>query len=108
MSNEPFVVPEFDKEDIEKNKLMAMFSYLIFFLPLIACPDSKFARFHANQSLLNTILAVVASILAAVTCGIGSILYIPCVVFVILGMIDANNGVAKPLPVIGTWFAIIK
>jgi len=35
-------------EDIEKNKTMAGLSYFIFFLPLIACPDSKYAKFHAN------------------------------------------------------------
>lgn len=28
-------------EDIEKGKTMAGLSYLLFFLPLVACPESK-------------------------------------------------------------------
>ncbi len=39
---------DFSAEDIEKNKTMAGLAYLIFFLPLIASPDSAFAKFHAN------------------------------------------------------------
>lgn len=39
-------------EDIEKNKTMAGLAYLLFFLPLIACPESRYAKFHANQALL--------------------------------------------------------
>lgn len=34
-------------EDIEKNKTMAGLAYLLFFLPLIACPESRYAKFHA-------------------------------------------------------------
>ena len=36
-------------EDIEKNKVMAGLSYILFFLPLIACPESKYGRFHATR-----------------------------------------------------------
>ncbi|NLA78908.1 MAG: hypothetical protein GX845_05135, partial [Erysipelothrix sp.] len=41
----------FTQEDIEKNKTMAGLAYLIFFLPLVAAPESKFGKFHANQGL---------------------------------------------------------
>lgn len=44
-----------------KEKLVAAASYLwiLFFLPLIVTPNSKFGRFHANQALLNLIFSVV-------------------------------------------------
>lgn len=32
-------IPVFDKEDVEKNKVMAGLAYIIFFLPLVACPE---------------------------------------------------------------------
>ena len=39
-------VPEsasFDPADIEKNKVIAGLSYILFFLPLIACPTQSLA-----------------------------------------------------------------
>jgi hypothetical protein len=33
-------------EDIEKNKTMAGLAYFLFFLPLLACPDSGYAKFQ--------------------------------------------------------------
>jgi hypothetical protein len=48
-TTEGSAIPVFDQADIEKNKTMAGLAYLLFFLPLVACPDSPFGRFHANQ-----------------------------------------------------------
>ena len=39
----------FEQADIDNNKTMAGLAYIIFFLPLLVCPQSKYARFHANQ-----------------------------------------------------------
>ena len=35
-------------EDIENNKTMAGLAYLLFFLPLIICPESRYAKFHQS------------------------------------------------------------
>ena len=104
-------IPTFDKEDVEKNKVMAGLDYIIFFLPLIACPDSAFGRFHANQGLLLFIFGVVGSFLLGLIPIIGWILLpvlgLLTLVIGIIGLVNGLNGNAKELPVIGK-FRIIK
>ncbi|MDI9463696.1 MAG: hypothetical protein QM368_08860 [Bacillota bacterium] len=103
-------VPEsasFDPADIEKNKVIAGLSYILFFLPLIACPDSKFGRFHANQALLLLILAIAGNIILTIIPVIGWILlpFFGILVFVLflIGLINGLSGKAKELPVIGKY-----
>ena len=52
---------EFEKADIESNKVYALLSYIgiLFLVPIIAAPKSKFARYHANQGLTLFICAFV-------------------------------------------------
>ena len=112
-------------DDIEKNKVIAALAYLgiLFFLPLVAAPESKYGRYHANQGLLllitavagGIVLAILSAILTAISWRlffIGSLLYtvfyIGITVLVILGIVNAVGGKAKPLPVIGKLFTIIK
>ena len=45
-------------EDIEKNKVVAALAYIIFFLPLMVCPESPFGKFHANQGLVLLIVGI--------------------------------------------------
>jgi hypothetical protein len=49
------------------------------------------------------IFNIIAAIIATITCGIGFILYIPWLVFLIMGIMNAANGAAKPLPMIGSF-----
>lgn len=101
----------FEADDIQKNKIMAGLAYLLFFLPLIVCPDSKFGKFHANQGLLLLILAVAGNVILGMIPFLGWILLpifgILVLVFGIIGLINGLNGKAKELPVIGK-FRIIK
>jgi uncharacterized membrane protein len=101
----------FDPADIEKNKTMAGLAYLIFFLPLIVCPDSKYGKFHANQGLLLFIAAVAGNIVLGIIPIIGWILMpiygLGILVFAIMGLINGLGGKAKRLPIIGK-FNIIK
>jgi uncharacterized membrane protein len=100
-----------DKKDIEKNKGMAALAYLIFFIPLLAVPDSKFAKFHANQGLNLLLLALAINILGSMLSAtlILAIIGIPLLfiggiftlVLFIMGVINAFNGEAKQLPLIG-------
>jgi uncharacterized membrane protein len=88
------------KEEVEKHKTMAMLAYVIFFLPLItAAKDSKFAKFHANQALLVTLLYFAAGFLSIFL--IGFLLYPVAFVLWIMGIMNASNGTMKRLPVIG-------
>ena len=49
---------EFQVEDIEQNKLLAVLSYfsLLVILPIFLAKESKYARFHANQGLILMIV----------------------------------------------------
>ncbi|HPL93320.1 MAG TPA: hypothetical protein PLB38_03500 [bacterium] len=42
----------FTKEDIEKNKVMAILAYIIWLIPYLGAKDSKFAMYHAKQGLV--------------------------------------------------------
>lgn len=41
----------FDSTDLTENRVTGGLGYLVFFLPLILCPQSKYGRFCANQGL---------------------------------------------------------
>lgn len=102
---------EYDQEDIEKNKTMAGLAYLIFFLPLIVCPDSKYGKFHANQSLLVFLMAILGNILLGFIPILGWMLLplfeVLVLVFAIIGLINGFGGKVKELPIIGK-YRIIK
>lgn len=117
---------EYTPEDIQQNKAMAILAYFFFFLPLLAAKDSRFARYHANQGLILLLgyvaLYIVQAILTAIlvagmtytslgVLGIVSLLftllYIGLLVLMILGIVNAAQGKAKPMPIIGG-FKIIK
>lgn len=108
----------------QENKAVFLLAYLgiLFFLPLVVCPHSKTGRFHANQGLLLLIASVagqiVISILSTVILALSWRLWmvtsllswgwaIAMLALVVIGMVNANKGEQKPLPVIGT-IRIIK
>jgi len=101
----------FEQADIDSNKAMAGLAYIIFFLPLIACPQSAYARFHANQALLLLIVSIAGTIILSIIPIIGWILMpvFGLVIFIlgIMGLINGFSGKAKRLPVIGN-FNILK
>ncbi len=105
---------EFDPSDIENNKILSLFAYLgiLFLIPLLAAPNSKYARFHTNQGLVLFLADIILSVLMSifmlipvvgwVLVGIvGGILGIIFLVLMILGIVNAVTGKAKELPVIG-------
>ena len=101
---------EYDAQDIEKNKVMAILAYILFFIPLLAAKDSKFARFHTNQGLVLFLGGIIASVVAAIpVIGwiIAPIAGLVITVLAVIGIINALNGRAKELPVIGK-FKILK
>ena len=101
---------EYDAQDIEKNKVMAVLAYILFFIPLLAAKDSKFARFHANQGLvlfLGGIIASVVAVIPVIGWIIAPIAGLVITVLAVIGIINALNGKAKELPVIGK-FKILK
>ena len=120
--NAPDKTAEFDPQDINQNKVMAILAYfgILFLVPLLAAKDSKFAKFHANQGIILFICEIAACIVTfflAFIFGLikigwlgsllGDLLYLACGILAILGIINAANGKAKELPLIGK-FNILK
>ena len=117
------------QSDAEANKGMAILSYLIFFVPLIAGTHktSPFVKFHVNQGTVLVIFSVALSIVTAILSAIFSAILFAAraygiiglitglftligfapLVLVIMGIINASKGVTKQLPIIGK-FNIIK
>lgn len=95
-----------DPQDIEKNKGIAIVAYFIFFVPLLAAKDSRFAMYHANQGLLLFLMALAVNVLGTIIPFIGWFLILPfgmlfVIVLWVMGIINASQGKMKPLPVIG-------
>ncbi|MGP4071205.1 DUF4870 domain-containing protein [Piscibacillus sp. B03] len=99
-------------KDAEDNKGMGIVAYFIFFIPLLAAKDSKFAMYHANQGLILLLTAIIINTVGTVVPIIGWLLVLPLgnlFVFIlwIIGIINAAKGEKKPLPLVGK-FEILK
>ena len=126
LHNEQQAGREVDKADVEQNKVMAILAYfgILVLIPILAAKDSKFARFHANQGLLLCIAmfgwiiadSVLTALLRAILwrglglwsiyslCGtVLNLVYIVFTVLAVIGIINALNGRAKELPIIGKY-----
>lgn len=107
----------YDPNDLKNNKVIFALSYLwiLFFLPLVCCPESKAGKFHANQGLLvlifGVIIGVVSTIIGAifglvpfgwiVTTIVSSVLGLANFVLTIIGIVNALNEKVVELPIIG-------
>lgn len=99
-----------DPNDIQQNKGMAVLAYFgfLFIVPLLAAPNSPYARFHANQGLVLFIVDAIVGVICGILGGIpivgaiiGSVLGLVILVLAILGIVNAATGKANPLPIIG-------
>ena len=117
LNNTADTTADYDADDIAQNKAMGILAYFgpLCFIPMFAAKGSKFARFHANQGLVLLIACVAWSIAYGILNWIilaiswklyfiSSIIGLVSLVFLVLtviGIINAANGRAKELPVIG-------
>lgn len=119
----------YDKNDIEKNKVICAVSYvyILFFLPLVVCPESRFGKFHANQALIlliaSVILGTAGSIMytllwalplvpnfikSIVDTVLDVVLWAGPVAGMIFGIVNAAQGKAREIPFIGKFNLINK
>lgn len=110
---------QFDPNDVQQNKVMAILAYLswLVLIPLFAAKESKFARFHCNQGIVLAIAEIAAWVVLGLLSNIpflgwiflvlNSIVSLVCFVLAILGIVNAANGRAKELPLVGG-FRILK
>ncbi|MCM1495187.1 MAG: zinc ribbon domain-containing protein [Bacteroides sp.] len=105
-----------EEEDVNANKVYGILSYIgfLFIIPLLAVKDSRFAKFHANQGLvvflaqviINAASSAVCALLSAIHLGamaaiLGPLLSLVSLALSVIGIINAAQGKAKELPVIG-------
>lgn len=89
-------------QDVQDNKTIAALAYILFFLPLLAARNSRFAMYHANQGLLLLLALVAGNIVLGIIPLIGWIL-LPILnlvgfIYLIIGVMNAVNGKVQPLP----------
>jgi len=108
----------YSRQDIEQNKVLALFAYLgiLFLIPLCGAPNSPYARFHSNQGIVLFIAQIVYGVASAIiniifgdVPFIGTIISIALwvislllFILVVIGIVNAVQGRAKELPIIGT------
>ncbi len=110
LNNTADTTADYTKEDIEQNKVMGVLAYILFFIPLLAAKDSPFARYHANQGLVLFLCGLICGVVLIIPILgwiIAPILSIVITVLAVIGIINALNGKAKELPIIGK-FKILK
>lgn len=98
------------KEDIEKNKVYGVLAYIgiLFLVPLLAAPESKFAKFHANQGLTLFIAECALGVawwilvfIPVIGWLVGFAAWVALMVLAIMGIVNAANGKMEKLPVVG-------
>ena len=98
----------------DNDKTMAMVAYILFFVPLLAVKNrSSFLNYHVNQGLTLFIVALVGSVALSAIFGwrfymISNIWNLLMIILAVLGIVNVSKNETKPLPVIGTWFNLIK
>lgn len=101
----------YDTQDIQDNKIWAALSYvgILFILPLLVNNGrSRYAKYHANQGFILFLADIVCGIAGAILGLIpiiggilSALLSLALLALMIIGIINAVNGKAKELPLIG-------
>ncbi len=90
----------------EKGLSVLAYISILFIIPLLAKPDSRYCRFHANQGLVLFLLGnLVTFALRLVPFGHGVLAWawgLFSFVLMIIGIINAAQGNTKELPLIGS------
>ena len=102
--------------DIQTNKVWAALSYvgILFILPLLVNGgQSRYAKYHANQGfilfLANIVVGIASAILGKIPvlgAVLSALLSLASLALMIIGIINAANGKAKQLPLIGGLFHV--
>lgn len=113
LTNTEDTTSRYSPEDINNNKAMAILAYLswLVLIPLFAARESPFARFHVNQGLALAIVEIICWIVFGILSRIPLIgwlfaiiewlISLACLILAIIGIVNAVNGRARELPVVG-------
>ncbi len=104
----------YSRKDIDENRLMSALAYLswLVLIPLLIGKQSPFVKFHTNQGLVLAIAEIVVILLLRflqylpligwIFRIICYLFEIACIMMSILGIVNAANGRAKELPIVGS------
>ena len=114
--NTPDDTGMYDTQDIQTNKVWAALSYvgILFILPLLVNGgQSRYAKYHANQGfilfLANIVVGIASAILGKIPvlgAVLSALLSLASLALMIIGIINAANGKAMKLPLIGGLFHV--
>ena len=102
----------FEPEDAKRTNILSALCYVNFIFIIIALllePNSKFLRYHINQSLVLSVFGILCGVVAIVpfigwiASAVGAI---ACVVFTVMGVVRAFKCQAKDLPIIGKYVIV--
>lgn len=103
----PRITETYEPADVEQNKGMAIVAYILFFIPLIAAKDSRYAMYHANQGLTLFLTALGVNVVLGIIPILGWILMpfanLAILLLAVLGIVAAAQGRIRPLPIIGKY-----
>lgn len=98
--------------DSSNEKIMCALAYILFFVPLIAIPNSSKGKFHANQGLNLLIVGLAGDVALSIIPILGWMLLplwgLAVLVIGVIGVVNALNEKETPLPLVGNLFKIIK
>ena len=102
----------FDPEDAKRVNVLSALCYVSFAFIIIALllePNSKFLRYHINQSILLTVfgfvvgVAAIIPLLGWIASAVGAIM---AIIFTVMGIVHAFKCEAKDLPIIGKYIIV--
>jgi len=103
----------YSQQDINASKGLAFLSYLglLFLIPMLVNKDSAFTKFHVNQGIVFFIACIILNIVAGVASALSPVAFLGSLIvlavrlvilaLMIIGIVNAAQGKAKRLPVIG-------
>lgn len=100
-------------DDVEENKLIAAIGYfgILCLVPLLLRKDSAFAQFHGKQGLV-LLIALILLWAGNVVPFVGQVIWLfgslAAFCLMILGAVNAYNGKAWEMPVLGAFARQIK
>lgn len=124
------VAGNYSEKDINDGKPLAAIGYFplcglpTFLIPMLAAKENPFAQYHAKQAavlyiagfvgglavvMINVVLGILANVsgVGAIGC-VGGLLYIPLLglfVLMVIGIVNALQGQAKEIPLLGQYSA---
>ena len=98
------MVPQFDKKDIEDNKVVASLSYvgILFLIPLLAKRDSKYCQEHGKQGLVLFLVWMFGSLIYWFPI-IGWLLALAVFIINVMALVKCFSGEFWEIPVFGKY-----